>query len=445
MSFGFRIPDRFRTPDWPLTPRRVAYVVNVFPKLSETFIAHELAELRRRGVALRIISLRRPTEPLRHAVIARAGLDALTCYEPADFTAVLRDLRPQLIHAHFATEPAAAARGLAAELGVPFSFTAHGYDIRRKSPPDFAERAAAARAVITVSEANKHYIVETFGVPGERLHIIPCGVDTEWFRPAASPRGIRRAERLTVQGRTSGQGTAVEAGRAVSSAPPAHPTPQDGAVGTVRPSRRVSAQAQLCAVKASGFAFEPPHVGCGEEGPLLVCVARQVKVKNLGLLLEACALLRNQGVRFRCVLVGDGPCRGELEAECEQFGLDDVVTFTGAQEQAQVLAWWQQADLAVLTSENEGMPVCLMEAASCGVPAVATAVGGVPELIEAGVTGLLTPPGDALAFASAVQALLEQPSQAAEMGRAARRRAVERFSLTRQVDRLLRVWTEMLR
>ena len=128
-----------------MMPSRVAYVINVFPKLSETFIAGELAELHRRHVGLRVLSLRQPVEILRHDFIARAGLDKITCYDPAKFPALLREFKPQMLHAHFATEPTAAARELAQEIGVPFTFTAHGYDIRRKPPPDFAERAAAKR------------------------------------------------------------------------------------------------------------------------------------------------------------------------------------------------------------------------------------------------------------------------------------------------------------
>src|SRR3989442_5022733 len=170
--------------------RRIAYVVNVFPKLSETFIAGELAELRRRGVEVRILSLRPPDEERRHEFIAQTGLEERTVYNSWEFPAVLREFRPELLHAHFATKPTAAARELAAELGVPFTFTAHRYDVYDKAPTDFADRAAAAAAVVTVSEANAQYIVKTFGVPAAHLHVIPCGVDTERLqarRPRAEP------------------------------------------------------------------------------------------------------------------------------------------------------------------------------------------------------------------------------------------------------------------
>ena len=356
-----------------MMPGRVAYVVNVFPKLSETFIAGELAELRRRGVELCVLSLRRPAERLRHEFIARAGLNRITHYDPTEFAARLGEFKPELIHAHFATEPAETARSLAEHFRLPFTFTAHGYDIRRKAPPDFAARAAAARAVITVSEANARHISGKFGVPPDHIHVIPCGVDTDRFRPA-----------------------------------------------------------------------ERNGLSPGSGDPLIVCVARQVPVKNLGLLIEACALLRSRGQRFRCAMIGDGPLRAELGQTCRRSGLDELVEFTGALEQSEVLKWWQRADVAVLTSENEGMPVCLMEAAACGVPAVAAAVGGIPELVEEGVTGLLAPPNDAAAFADLLGKLLRDPSLAARMRAAARHRAEECFSVKLQVDRLLALWSKLL-
>lgn len=395
-----------------MMPSRVAYLVNVFPKLSETFIAGELAELRRRGVELRVLSLRQPTESVRHEFIARVGLDEITCYDPGRFRVLLREFRPQLLHAHFATEPTAAAREWANELGVPFTFTAHGYDIRRKPPPDFAGRAATARAVITVSDANARYIARAFGVPREHIRVIPCGVDTERFRPAA---GAGRLPKMNSGPRlrqcAPGRGDSV--GRVVS-----EPLVADDG--------------------------DRPDSPAPRKLPLIVCVARHVKVKNLGLLLEACARLRDNNAEFSCAMVGDGPLRGELEAMCRRLGLDKLIEFTGALPQADVLKWWQRASVSVLTSENEGMPVCLMEAAACGVPAVATAVGGVPELIEDGVTGLLAPPGDAVALADALGKLLGDSSLAARMGAAARRRAEVHFSVSRQVDRLLALWRELL-
>jgi glycosyltransferase involved in cell wall biosynthesis len=353
-----------------MTARRIAYVLKIFPKLSETFIANELAELRRRGVELRILSLLPPRDELRHDIVADAGLDGLTTYDIQKFESVLRDFRPQLLHAHFATESTAAARELAGAHNIPFTFTAHGYDIHRKPPPDFTARAKAASAVVTVSQANAAHITNTFSVPASHIRVIPCGVDTEYFRP---------------------------------------------------PARSVFTNL-----------------------PLIVCVARHVVVKNLDLLLQACAALRSRGLNFRCILIGDGPCRDELEATRAQLGLNDFVQMPGAAKQSDVLKWWQQAAVGVLTSGQEGMPVCLMEAAACGVPVVATAVGGVPELVRDGITGLLVPARDSAGLAAALERLLGDPGLRSRMSREARRVAVEKFSLSAQVDQLLALWTSIL-
>jgi colanic acid/amylovoran biosynthesis glycosyltransferase len=350
--------------------RRLAYVLKIFPKLSETFIANELCELRRRGVELRILSLLPPREDMRHEFIVAAGLDHFVCDKTGRFQAVLDAFRPQLLHAHFATEATETARALAAQQGIPFTFTAHGYDIFRKPPADFSARAAAAGAVVTVSSANAEYIAATFAVPAGHIRVIPCGVDTNRFCPKPRPT-------------------------------PAGP-------------------------------------------PLVVCVARHVKVKNLELLLRSCALLRDSGSRFRCVLVGGGPCQAELEQKRSELGLQEWVEMPGAATQEEVAGWWRRASIGVLTSDNEGMPVSLMEAAACGVPVVATAVGGVPELVLDGVTGLLVTPGDPAALARALQWLLLDRDLREQMGGAARKRIENKFSLTRQVDSLVNLWSEVL-
>jgi len=353
-----------------MKPRRIAYVLNIFPKISETFIAGELAELRGRGVELSILSLLPPRDEPRHEIIRRAELEHLVEFDVDRFRENLTLCKPDLLHAHFAKEATEKARQFSAELGIPFTFTAHGYDIHRKPPPDFKERAAAAKAVITVSHANAVHIHNTFEVPRSHIHVIPCGVNTDIFQP--SEAALR-----------------------------SHP-------------------------------------------PLILCVARHVAVKNLGLLLKSCAILKGRGINFRCVLIGDGPSRAELEQQRSNYGLERFVDFRGAVNQTEVLRWWQRADIGVLTSDNEGMPVSLMEAAACGVPVVATRVGGIPELVLDGVTGLLSAAGDAEAFADALERLLQNPEMRWRLGASARKRAEQEFSLTRQVDCLLALWTRIL-
>jgi glycosyltransferase involved in cell wall biosynthesis len=344
---------------------RVGYVINVFPKLSETFIANEMAELRRRGVEILAVSLRTPTETLRHPILESAGLIGRTIYPPGDYLTALKEFQPDLLHAHFATEPTAATREFSRALNVPFTFTAHGYDIHRKPPADFGARAADASGVVTVSRANAEYMERTFGVAREKIHVIPCGVDTNLFKPIA------------------------------------------GAAST--------------------------------KPPLVVCLARHVVVKNLGLLLRAFALLDQWKVPFRGVLIGDGPCHEELKQFARELRIEERIDFLGAATQDEILPWLQRATVAVLSSQNEGMPVSLMEAAACGIPLVATAVGGVPELVRDGETGFLTAP-EPEPFARALRRVLENSTLAQTIGCAARADAVARFSVQRQIDSLVGVW-----
>jgi glycosyltransferase involved in cell wall biosynthesis len=350
---------------------RIAYILNIFPKISETFIAGELAELRRRGVELRILSLLPPRAELQHDIIWRAGLANITSYDVPAFGEIIKEFHPDLFHAHFAKEAAQKARELSLEYDVPFSFTTHGYDIYRKPPPDFCERAMAACAVITVSQSNAAFMQRTFGLPRSHIHVIPCGVDTNEFVP-----------------RKDG------------------PSPQ------------------------------PPRI---------VCVARQVEVKNLALLLEACALLQQRNVSFRCLMLGDGPMRKELLAKRKDLGLEALIDMPGAASQEQVLHAWQAAAVGVLTSHNEGMPVCLMEAASCGVPVVATRVGGVSEMVDHGVTGLLCDPGNAVDLSDKLEWLLSDSPLRRRMGLVARAQAMKKFSIARQADALLDVWSRSLK
>lgn len=352
--------------------RRIAYIVKYFPLLTQTFVVGELCELRRRGIDVLILSLQTPSETLRHNIIERCGLDKLTVYDVETFVSRLKEFQPQLLHAHFATDPAAAARTLAAELRIPFTFTAHGYDIYERPPTDFAERAEAAAAIVTVSEANKRHIVSNLAVSPEHINVIPNGVNTDFFCPP----------------------------------PGSDPTP--------------------------------------DQAPTIVSVARHMPVKNLELLVEACAILRDRAIEFKCILIGDGPGRGQLEEEVRRQRLEHHVELKGEMVRDEVLQWWRRAAVGVLSSHSEGMPISLIEAAACAVPAVATAVGGIPELVENGVSGLLVPSRDTTALADALSSIVTQPAVGQELGRAARRRVVEKFSLSRQLDRLIALWQSIL-
>jgi peptidoglycan/xylan/chitin deacetylase (PgdA/CDA1 family) len=142
-------------------------------------------------------------------------------------------------------------------------------------------------------------------------------------------------------------------------------------------------------------------------GAMLLWVGRMVPVKGLPILLQACALLKTRGIDFRLDLVGDGPLRREIEAECARRGLTEIVHFAGPREPAQLGDWYRAANLSVLSSWSEGLPNVLRESLACGTPFVASKVGGIAEI--AGAHSRLFPAGNATAMAACLADAIAHP------------------------------------
>ncbi len=245
--------------------------------------------------------------------------------------------------------PAGVIGALASLLtGRPLMSYAHGSDICV-----YAEKSALYRLltrfvlgrsvwVFAVSHDIERRLIERFGVPPENISVIPCGVDTDLFSP--TPHGDKN--------------------RSVMSA--------EGAPGLASDAR-----------------------------PMLLFVGDMVPAKGVLELIEAVFRLLENGLDCSLTLVGDGPLRAELEARVTAVGVSHV-TFVGTVPRTEVARWMRRADCLVLPSHNEGTPVCVMEALSSGTPVVATDVGGIPDLIDPEVTGLLVPPKDVTALTSAL-------------------------------------------
>ena len=171
---------------------------------------------------------------------------------------------------------------------------------------------------------------------------------------------------------------------------------------------------------------------------LVGTVARLDPVKRLDVLLRALALL--EGVL--AVIVGYGPEEQRLRALAGQLGIADRVRFVGYQQD--VRPWLALLDLFVLASDWEGMSNALLEAMAAGLPVVATATGGTPDVVVKGETGLLVPAGDASALARAIETLLADAALRERMGRAGQRRVAERFSVKRMVERTQALYVSLL-
>lgn len=166
--------------------------------------------------------------------------------------------------------------------------------------------------------------------------------------------------------------------------------------------------------------------GFREDDVLFVSVARLEEQKNHRMLVEAFARRIGTEPRAHLVLVGEGSCRLSLERQSCELGLRDKVLFLG--QRADISECLSAADVFVLASHNEGNPLCVMEAMAAGLPVVATAVGGVPELIVGQKSGLLVNPGDCDAFAAAMLMLFQDETMRRRIASSATQRALESFS-----------------
>lgn len=165
-----------------------------------------------------------------------------------------------------------------------------------------------------------------------------------------------------------------------------------------------------------------------------VCVARLAKMKGLDVLLQAAEMVSHDGFPVKWIVVGDGPLKAELSLECARRGLSTSVFFEGFQQD--VGPYYEAADVFVLPSYKEGLPLVLLEAMAVGLPCAATDVGGSGEAITHGRNGLLIQPGSPEQLASAVKYLLSHAEQASEIGTSARKTVQEHFDVETTMQRL---------
>jgi glycosyltransferase involved in cell wall biosynthesis len=191
---------------------------------------------------------------------------------------------------------------------------------------------------------------------------------------------------------------------------------------------RVSPRA--CQVIHNGVdvaAFAPGDRWARSPGLRAIAVGRLTRVKDHATLLRAASRVVAELPGFHLDVVGDGSERPALEALSRSLGLQGCVSFLG--ERQDVVGPLRDADVFTLASVSEGLSVSLLEAQASGLPAVVTSVGGNPEVVVDGTTGLLVPAGSAEGLAAALTGLLGDPARLVVMGRAARLRAERHFDL----------------
>ncbi|MGY4827998.1 glycosyltransferase family 4 protein [Sphaerotilaceae bacterium SBD11-9] len=392
---------------------RIAYLVNLYPAVSHTFIRREILALERQGVSVQRIALhgwdgvladeQDHLERSRTQYVLKRGMLGLIwpvisalCWSPLKFMSALilavnlgwRAFRPMPyhlvflaeacqilswlrstgathVHAHFGSNPAELALLVQALGGPSFSFTVHGpteYD--QPTHHKLGEKAERAAFVVAISSFGRSQLYR-------------------WVRHVHWPK-----------------------------------------IKVVRCAVEPAFQSQE---------FIPPPVA-----PRLVCVGRICHEKGQLLLVEAAALVARKGIAFELVLAGDGPVRREVEELVQSLGMQGTVRITGWLSGAQVRDELLAARALLLPSFAEGLPVVVMEAMALGRPVMTTYVAGIPELVLPEENGWLFPAGDVDAIASAIESCLAKPTEElARMGRAARERVLERHNADTEAGKLI--------
>lgn len=398
--------------------QRIAIVVKGYPRLSETFIAHEIEALERRGFVIEIWSLRHPTDRHRHPVHGRiaAQLHYLPEYlyrEPirvlrgaawsirharvgVAIQAFLRDLardptpnrvrrlgqalvlarelEPQVdhLHVHYLHTPCSVVRYAGLLLGRAFTISAHAKDIWTTPEWELREKLLAARFTVVCTEEGARTLREA--APRARIKRVYHGLDPQRAPPPSAPLRSR------------------------DGADPGDP---------VR----------------------------------IVTVGRAVPKKGFEDLLDALAAVP-RSLHWRLVHIGGGALIRQLRQRAERLGIAESIIWRGSQPEAEVFRAMREGDLFVLAArmgpkgDRDGLPNVLLEAASQELALVATSFSAIPEFIRDRQEGILVPPGSVERLSEVVSTLIADPDQRARLGRAARLRLWDAFDFDRGVDEI---------
>ena len=214
------------------------------------------------------------------------------------------------------------------------------------------------------------------------------------------------------------------------------------------PAEKITEIRNGCSLEHFAAAVTVPQgfkrrAGFAESDPVMLVAARLEPQKGHAILLRSMADLKQEFPALRLVLLGDGTLRAELSALAGVLGLGDSVYMPGHSPDTRL--WMSAADLCVLPSFAEGLPLFAIEALAAARPMVATAVDGTPEIVLDGRTGWIVPAGDHAALAGAIAQVLRNPQRAAQLAQAGARYVREQFTLARQLrqteDLYEKLWT----
>ncbi len=397
------------------TPKKIAYLVKIFPKVSETFILQEVLDLEALGLDLTIYALQRPTNAMVHGLASHVHASVtylpdtplsvhhnpllahlrLFLSSPWRYLSTLRfwlqtperpsfskflqagslaramqDAQIDHLHAHFANAPTSIAELVHRLIGIPYSMTCHAKDLFLTTPSSLRRKMRHAAFVVTCTEHNRSYL-QHLSEHGTPLHRLYHGLNLDRFDH----------------------------------------------------------------LRAS-------HSGLPTTSATIMSVGRFREKKGFLTLIRACHVLTKRGYRFHCCIVGYGPLQPQMEALIRELNLQDIIALVGKRPLEEVVGLYQAADIFALPcqvaqdGDRDGIPNVLMEAMACHLPVVTTAVSGIPELVHHDHNGILVPPEDPETLALVLGHLLENPALRQRLGKAGRETIVQQFSSLHTSSRL---------
>ena len=401
--------------------KNVAYMLDGFPIISETFILQEILELKKRGLNIIIFAregvndipynslshpeskylvketcylnpysivkkkkwlhfltfLENPFRYLRTFYFSYLeGGETFIAFKSAPlYIREMKNKNVQHIHAHFARRACTFSMLISMITGIPYSFTAHAHDIYVSDAMDISNHIRAAEFVITCTAHNQSYLLGKYGRQADgKITRNYHGVDTHLLKPAG--------ERI-VKGKE-------------------------------------------------------------EYGMSILSVGRLVEKKGFPYLIQALSQLKKViNEPFTLNILGDGPEKEYLCQVVKECAMSDNILFRGLLPFEEIRRFYEEADFFVLpciiarNGDQDGIPNVILEAMSAGLPVIATNISGIPEVITDGVDGFLVPPQNSHALADSIRRLSQDRELRIAMGRNARKKMEERFSKDQHIDELM--------
>jgi glycosyltransferase involved in cell wall biosynthesis len=436
-----------RTASPPEAARRVAYVMNGFPRLSETFIAHEIHQLERLGLPLRLYSIKREDEPAVQPVVAKVRapltyLPVATSLSGTNLAAWLARNLPRFARANARValrHPLRWLRTLGAAASLAWRHREPGsLRLRKVYLKEFLQAGAIAADVLRAGDV-------------DHLHGHFChGVATiTWF--ASRMTGIPfsfTAHAKDIYQQELNPGRLLEdklaAARFVATC-----TCANADVLRARHLRPADVHTIYHGLDTDWFS---PRPAPANDVPLLLAVGRFVEKKGFDHLVEACARLKDAGVAFTCLIVGErGDAYESIRQSVDTRGLTSHVELRSAVAQDELREIYRRARVFALPckvtedGDRDGFPNVLAEAMAMGVPVVSTRISGIPEMIDDGEHGLLVASGDVAALAGALTRVLTDDALHARLASAGRQRICERFDSRKTTVALRDLFVAQLR